>query len=114
MKLDNFHCISADLDCISDDEEYIKDFFPSEEEATLALYEQLFGNVNSVCKETILNSMKYLLYSKEMDNQMEEIKHMTTDDVDVIHHRQLEKSVEEATKKTKINLYKEIREVFLK
>lgn len=113
MKLDNFEYI-ADYQNDTDDEEYIKDFFPSEEEAIFALYEQLFGNVNSVCKETILGAMKYLIFSKEMDNQMEEIMHMTSEDVDVVHHRQLEKAVEEATKKTKINLYKEIRELLLK
>lgn len=113
MKLDNFEYI-ADYQNGTDDEEYIKDFFPSEEEAIFALYEQLFGNVNSVCKETILKAMKYLVYNKSMDDQMEEIQHMLPEDVDIVHHRQLEKSVEEATKKTKINLYKEMREVFLK
>ena len=113
MKLDSFEYI-VDYQNDTDDKEYIKDFFPSEEEAIFALYEQLFGNINSVCKDTILNTMKYLIFSKSMDNQMEEIRHMTVVDVDVIHHRQVEKEVEQATKKLKIDLYREIRELLLK
>lgn len=80
--------------------------FPSEEEAIFALYEQLFGNINSVCKETIFNSMKYLILSKSMDNQIEEMSHMIADDVDVVHHRQLDKGVEQATKELKKKLYR--------
>ena len=95
----------SDFGYLNPEEEELVNLFPSEDEAIFALYEQLFCNLNSVCKETILNSMKYLIFSKSMDNQMEEIKHMTTDDVDVVHHRQLEKHVEESTKELKKKLY---------
>lgn len=85
--------------------EEISSLFPSEADAVFALYEQLFCNLNTVCKETILNSMKYLIFSKDMDNQMEEIRHMTTDDVDVVHHREVDKAVDETTKEFKDKLY---------
>lgn len=87
------------------EEEEINRLFCSEEEAIFSLYEQIFCNMNSVCKGTVLNSMKYLIFSKSMTNQMEEICHMTTDDVDVVHHREIEKEKEEATKEIKKKLY---------
>jgi len=78
--------------------------FNSERDAIFALYEQLFSTANSICNETILDSMKYLIFSKEMTNQMDEIKCMQRDDVCVIHHREVENKVEEA----KLNLKKEL------
>lgn len=95
----------ADLGFPCQEREEISDLFPSEKDAIFALYEQLFCNLRSVCKETILNSMKYLIFSKEMDSQMEEMIHMTTDEVDVVHHRQLEKEVEQATQELKNKLH---------
>jgi len=93
------------LDSIFPEEEEINTFFSSEEDAIFALYEQLFCSLNSVCKETILNSMKYLIFNKSMDDQMEEIKNMTVSDVDVMHHREVEKEVNESTQEMKKNLY---------
>ena len=95
----------SDFDYHNLPEEEIGNLFPSEDEAIFALYEQLFCNLSSVCKETILNSMKYLIFSKSMENQMEEIQHMTTDDVDVVHHREIDKEMEQATKEMKKKLY---------
>ena len=94
-----------DIDYASTEEGEINNLFPSEDEAIFALYEQLFCNLNSVCPKTILNGMKYLIFSKSMNNQMEEIKHMEPCDVDVVHHRQLEKEVEEAHKEIRKKLY---------
>lgn len=101
--LNQYACSS--LDSIISEEEEINTFFPSEEDAIFALYEQLFCNLNEVCKETILNSMKYLIFSKSMDNQMEEIKNMTSCDVDVVHHREVDKEIEQSTKEMKKTLY---------
>ncbi len=95
----------VDLEYLHPEEEGIQDLFPSEDEAIFALYEQLFCNMNTVCKETILNSMKYLIFKKNMDNQMEEIRHMMPCDVDVVHHREIEKEIEQATKEMKKELY---------
>lgn len=80
-------------------------FFTSPEEAIYALYEQLFDSLNAVCPETILKAMKYLLFSHDMEKQMEEIKNMLPCDVNVIHHRELDKGLEEATKEMKKKLY---------
>jgi len=96
----------ADLDFPCEDTEEISSFFPSEKDAIFSLYEELFCNLRSVCKETILKSMKYLIFSKGMDSQMEEIRHMTTDEVDVVHHRELEKEVEQSTQELKNKLFK--------
>lgn len=85
--------------------EDILTLFPSESDAIFALYEQLFCNLNTVSKDTILMAMKYLIYSKNMDNQMEEICHMTIDDVDVVHHRQVDKAIHQTTKEFKDKLY---------
>jgi len=85
--------------------EQIGKYFPSEDEAVFALYEQLFCNLNTVCKETVLQAMQYLIFSKDMPNQREEIQHMTTDDVDVVHHREVDKAVDETTKEFKDKLY---------
>lgn len=87
------------------EEKEISSLFHSETDAVFALYEQLFCNLNSVCQETILNSMKYLIFSKKMDNQIEEIRHMTAEDVDVVHHREVDKAVDETTKEFKEKLY---------
>lgn len=104
MKADYLHDYDYVLEEILEDEEILF-LFPSESEAIFALYEQLFCNLNSVCKDTILNAMKYLIFSKNMDEQMEEIRHMTTDEVDVVHHREVDKSVDETTKEFKDKLY---------
>lgn len=80
-------------------------YFPNEDEAVFALYEQLFCTLHTACKETILRAMQYLVLCKEMPDQLEEIKNMTADDVDVVHHRELEEAVEETTKEFRNKLY---------
>jgi len=102
------HMYDYDYDYIEVDDEQtnaIARFFPTEDEAVFALYEQLFCNMNTVCKETVLKAMQYLVFCKDMPNQIEEIKHMTTDDVDVVHHREVDKAVDETTKEFKDKLY---------
>lgn len=97
-----------DYDYVEVDDEKtnnIARFFLTEDEAVFALYEQLFCNMNTVCKETVLKAMQYLVFCKDMPNQIEEIKHMTTDDVDVVHHREVEKAIDETTKEFKDKLY---------
>ena len=83
----------------------IKVLYPSEEEAIYALYEQLFDTRHKICAETVLNSMKYLIFSKGMDKQMEEIRQMEPYDLCVIHQYELNNSVEQATKEIKKKLY---------
>lgn len=82
-----------------------ENLFTSEEDAIFALYEQLFFSRNTVCKQTVLNSMKYLIFSKSMKDQMEEMEHMLPCDVDVVHHREIEKEMELTTKEIKKKLY---------
>jgi hypothetical protein len=101
--------INSDIDYTSDEE--IDKLYDSEEEALYALYEQLFDSLNNVCKETILNSMKYLIYQKQMRDQMEEMTHMREEDVCVIHHRERDKSNEETTKEIKHKLYEFLEEI---
>jgi hypothetical protein len=79
--------------------------YPNEEEAIFSLYEQLFCNRNAVCKETILQAMQYLIFIKGMTDQWEEIRHMDVDDVDVVHHQEVEKAKEETTQEFKEKLY---------
>ncbi len=103
--LPNQEQIFSEIDYISPEEEGVTSLFSSEEEAVFALYEQLFCSLNHSSPETILNSMKYLIFSKSMTPQMEEIEHMQPCDVDVVHHRQVEKEVAEATQEIKKTLY---------
>lgn len=86
-------------------QDFFYGLFPSEEDALYALYEQLFDSSNSICPQTILDAMKYLIISKEMSKQMEEIKYMEPSDVAVLHHREVDKKVEETTKELKKKLY---------
>jgi len=82
-----------------------EELFPSEEKAVEALYEQLFDSLNDICKHTVLNAMKYLVYSKQMWNQIEEMEHMGPSDVCVLHHREVDRGVTQATKEMKDKLY---------
>lgn len=91
----------------------VKNLFPNEKEAIFALYEQLFCTIDNVCQETILEAMKYLVYSKEMTNQMEEMKEMTKEDVPIVHHRAIDRGVEKATKEFKEKLYNVLEDKFL-
>jgi len=95
----------ADVDYISPQEEEVKNLFKSEEEAIGALYEELFCSLNAVCPETILKGMKYLIFQNSMYDEMEEMEHMQPCDVDVVHHRQMEKEVYHATKEMKRKVY---------
>lgn len=82
--------------------------FESEEDAIFALYEQLFCNLNSVCKETILESMKFLINEKGMTDQMEEINQMNPCDVDIVHHREYDKQLKQSIKDFKKKICDEI------
>ena len=95
-----------------EEEEDINHLFPSEEEAIFSLYEQLFCNLQSVCKETILNAMKYLIFTKSMTPQMEEIIHMEPGDVDIVHHRELDNEIEECRKEMKQKLANILQDKF--
>lgn len=95
----------ADIDYTSPEEQEVMNLFKSEEIAIGALYDQLFCSLNAVCPETILNAMKYLIFSNTMHDVMEEMEHMQPCDVDVVHHRQVEKEVDQATKEMKEKLY---------
>jgi len=95
----------ADIDYTPPEEEAIHNLFNSEEDAIFALYEQLFCNLTHSCPETILDGMRYLIFSKWMTPQMEEIRQMDPCDVDVMHHREIDKRVEEATQEMKKKLY---------
>ena len=85
-------------DYSTEENESVHSGFKCEEDAIHALYEQLFDSLNAVCADTILESVRYLVNSKEMDNQIEEMQHMTANDVCVVHHRECDKAREEATK----------------
>ena len=84
----------SDIDSLSTEDYDILNLFHSEKEAIYKLYYQLLCTHTPICKKTILNSLKYLVFCKSMDNQMEEIQNMTTDDVDVVHHSKLVREVE--------------------
>ena len=84
----------------------IRDLFQSEADAIFSLYEELFCNQNHICKKTVLESMQYLIFSKGMENQMEEIEYMDPCDVDAVHHREVEKEVLYVEHEMKNKLYK--------
>lgn len=86
-------------------QEEINSYFPSEEEAIYALYEQLFHSSNNICKLTILNSMKYLIFKNSMTNQIEEITHMREEDLWITHEKEKEKSLNDTTQEIKNKLY---------
>lgn len=90
---------------ISDYNEGIARLFISQEDAVYALYEQLFDSLNAICPYTILDAMKYLVHSFCMTDQMEEMRLMREEDVCVLHHREVDKQVEESTKEIKKSLY---------
>lgn len=58
--------------------------FDSEGEALEALYDQLFGDTDSMCKDTIYHSMEYLIFSKKMRNQMMGMRRIYTSPKELI------------------------------
>ncbi len=93
------------LDGINGERGQYSELFPNTEEALFSLYEELFCNRKRICKKTILEAMKYLIFSHDMPNQQEEIHYMTTDEVDVVHHREVDEAIQETTKEFKEKLY---------
>jgi len=112
--LTNHEQAYADVDYTSPHEEEVSNLFKSEEDAIVALYEELFCSLSAVCPQTILNGMKYLIFNKSMYDQMEEMEHMQPCDVDVVHHREAEKTVDQATKEMKRKMYDFLEELQIK
>ena len=100
-----YHTYSSDVDYSQPTEEEIQHFFPAEEDAIFALYEQLFHSSKTICKPTILNAMRYLVHFKGMHDQMEELKWMREEDLWITHEKEKEKSSEKTTQEIKNKLY---------
>lgn len=65
--------------------------FHNEQDALFSIYEQIFSSREYISEEIILKAMKYLVFKKNMTEQMQEIREMTIDDVCIEHKYQLDK-----------------------
>jgi len=79
--------------------------YKSEEDAIYALYEQLFDSPYSICPETILEAMRYLIFKKQMTDQMDEIRFMRPEEVCVVHQNEIEREVEETKEEIKEQIF---------
>ncbi len=105
MNLRQEYLTDYDYEAEHEKRDEVSRLFKTQQDAIFALYEQLFCNMNAVCPKTILQAMQFLILCKDMDRQWDEIHQMTPDDVDVVHHRQVDKAVDETTKEFKDKLY---------
>lgn len=100
-----------DLNLLSDYEyQSYGHLFTDDDAAIYALYEQLFDSLNNICPQTILDAVKYLVWKNDMSAQLEEMESMTSTDVCVVHHRQLDKVEDTTTQEIKNKIYKVLEE----
>jgi len=71
--------------------------FRTEQDAIYSIYEQLFDSKEYICEEILLKAMKYLVFKKQMTEQMEEIRKMDVADVCVEHKEQVLKAKQKLT-----------------
>jgi len=68
--------------------------FDGEEDAVFALYEELMDGSDVLDRDRIYMALRYLIWSKRMPRQYDEIAKLSCRDVDALTHHEMERGID--------------------